>query len=239
MQQELLFSSKDFKQQFGVSDIELLDLQASGELQLVKKDNTFLYQLNDKSFLLKHPLADQLLNWHQEKHGISIHNSPKEVASINSILILIEAILLPVSKKFGEIKITYGFVSPELNRYIQRNSSSGTYPSTDQHAASELNQANNQICNRHGLACDFIVNDYENQMGQIMLFIVNNLDFDKIYYYGNDKPLHVSVGHKSERHLQIMNVSVNGRRIPGKKAYGNKAKVLAEELINVSISESP
>jgi hypothetical protein len=189
--------------------------------------------------LLKHPLANQLLNWYQKKHHICIDNSPKEVESIKSILMLVETVLLPVSKKFGEIKITYGFVSPELNRYIQRNSSSGTYPSTDQHAASELNQANNQICNRHGLACDFIVNGYEKQVGQIMLFIVNNLDFDKIYYYGNDKPLHVSVGHKSEKHLQVMNVSENGRRIPGKKAYGNKAKVLAEELINVSISGMP
>ena len=189
--------------------------------------------------LLQHPLAKQLLNWYQKKHHISIDNSPKEVESIKSILMLVETVLIPVSKKFGEIKITYGFVSPELNRYIQRNSSSGTYPSTDQHAASELNQANNQICNRQGLACDFIVNGYEKQVGQIMLFIVNNLDFDKIYYYGNDKPLHVSVGHKSEKHLQVMNVSENRRRIPGKKAYGNKAKVLAEELVKVVKSESP
>ena len=189
--------------------------------------------------LLKHPLANQLLNWYQKKHHICIDNSPKEVESIKSIFMLVETVLIPVSKKFGEIKITYGFVSPELNRYIQRNSSSGTYPSTDQHAASELNQANNQICNRQGLACDFIVNGYEKQVGQIMLFIVNNLDFDKIYYYGNDKPLHVSVGHKSEKHLQVMNVSENGRRIPGKKAYGNKAKVLAEELVKVSVSELP
>ena len=189
--------------------------------------------------LLLHPLAKQLLNWYQKKHHICIDNSPKEVESIKSILMLVETVLIPVSKKFGEIKITYGFVSPELNRYIQRNSSSGTYPSTDQHAASELNQANNQICNRQGLACDFIVNGYEKQVGQIMLFIVNNLDFDKIYYYGKDKPLHVSVGDKSEKHLQIMDVSKNGRRIPGKKAYGNKAKLLAEELIKVSISGMP
>ena len=189
--------------------------------------------------LLLHPLAKQLLNWYQKKHHICIDNSPIEVESIKSILMLVETVLIPVSKKFGEIKITYGFVSPELNRYIQRNSSSGTYPTTDQHAASELNQANNQICNRQGLACDFIVNGYEKQVGQIMLFIVNNLDFDKIYYYGKDKPLHVSVGHKSEKHLQVMNISENGRRIPGKKAYGNKAKVLAEELVKVVKSESP
>ncbi|NRB62239.1 MAG: hypothetical protein HRU40_04270 [Saprospiraceae bacterium] len=231
MPQDLLFSSKDFKQLLGVSDCELMHMRVSGNLKFVKKGSAFLYQLHDKQLLLKHPIATQLLNWYQKKHLISIDNSPKEAESINSTLMLIETILLPVSKRFGDIKITYGFVSPELNRYIQKNSSSGTYPSIDQHAASELNNANNHICKRHGLACDFIVNGYEKQMGKVMLFIVNNLGFDKIYYYGKDKPLHVSVGDKSERHLQIMNVSDKGRRIPGKKAYGNKAKVLAEELI--------
>ncbi len=231
MPQKLLFSSKDFKQLLNISDCKLMHMRVSGELKFVKKGNAFLYQLHDKHLLLKHPLANQLLNWYQEKHPTSIDNSPKEIESINSALVLIETVLLPVSKKFGEIKITYGFVSPELNIYIQKNSSSGTYPSIDQHAASELNQANKHICKRHGLACDFIVNGYEKQTDQVMLFIVNNLRFDKMYYYGNDKPLHVSVGNESERHLQVMNVSDKGRRIPGRKAYGNKAKRLAEELI--------
>ncbi|MBA6293771.1 hypothetical protein H4J58_03880 [Colwellia sp. MB3u-70] len=231
MQQELLFSSKEFKQLLGVSDCELMHLRVSGKLIFVKKGHTFLYQLEDKNVLLKHPLANQLVNWYREKHNISIDNYPKEVESINSTLDLIETVLLPVSKNFGDVKITYGFVSPELNRFIQKNSSSGTYPSIDQHAASELNNANNHICKRHGLACDFIINGYEKQMDQVMLFIVNNLSFDKIYYYGNDKPLHVSVGNESERHLQIMNISDKGRRIPGRKAYGNEAKILAEELI--------
>ena len=231
MQQELLFSSKEFKQLLGVSDCELMHLRVSGKLIFVKKGHTFLYQLEDKNVLLKHPLANQLVNWYREKHNISIDNYPKEVESINSALNLIETVLLPVSKKFGDVKITYGFVSPELNRFIQKNSSSGTYPSIDQHAASELNNANNHICKRHGLACDFIINGYEKQMDQVMLFIVKNLSFDKIYYYGNDRPLHVTVGNTSERHLQFMNISDKGRRIPGRKAYGNEAKILAEELI--------
>jgi hypothetical protein len=231
MQQELLFSSKEFKQLLGVSDCELMHLRVSGKLKFVKQGNTFLYQLEDKNVLLKHPLVNQLVNWYREKHNISIDNYPKEVESISSTLDIIETVLLPVSKNFGDVRITYGFVSPELNRFIQKNSSPGTYPSIDQHAASELNNANSHICKRHGLACDFIINGYEKKMDQVMLFIVNNLNFDKIYYYGNDKPLHVSVGNESERHLQIMNISDKGRRIPGRKAYGNEAKILAEKLI--------
>ena len=231
MSQELLFSSKDFKQLLDVSDCELMHMRVSGELKFVKKGNAFLYQLHDKYLLLKHPIAEQLFNWYKNKHAISLDNTPKASESILSAILMLETVLLPISKEFGCVKITYGFVSLELNRYIQKNCSSGTSPSIDQHAASELNQANNQISKRHGLACDFTVNSYENKMDQVMLFIVNNLSFDKVYYYGNDKPLHVSVGNKAARHLQIMNISDKGRRIPGRKAYGNKAKVLAEELI--------
>jgi len=230
MPQELLFSSKDFKKLLGISDCKLMHMRVSGELKFVKKGNAFLYKLHDKHLLLNHPLANQLFNWYQDKHAISFDNTPKESESIESIIMMIDAILLPVYKKFGNITITYGFVSSELNKYIQKNSSSGTYPSIDQHAASELNSVNNHICKRHGLACDFIVSGYEERMDEVMLFIVKNLSFDKVYFYGNDRPLHVSVGNESERHLQIMNVSEKGKRIPGKKAYGTKAKILAEEL---------
>jgi len=231
VQTKLLFSSKEYKQLLGISDCELMHLRTSGKVQFVKKGNAFLYELQEKQFLLKHPISKKLFNWYQEKHAINIDNTPRESESISSVILLITDILLPIYRHFGNINITYGFISSELNRYIQKNSPTGTYPSIDQHTASELNNANNHICKRHGSACDFFINGFENKMDQVMLFIVKNLDFDKIYYYGNDRPLHVSVGNKPEKHLQIMNVSANGRRIPGKKAYGNEAIKLAEELI--------
>jgi len=223
------YSSKDIKQLLGVRDCELMHLRVANKLEFKKKGNAFLYQLPDKKILLKHPITKQLIDWYQQRHSISLDNSPQEEESINSLINIVEEVLIPISRQFGELTVTYGFVSGELNKFIQKNSSSGTYPSIDQHSASELNKANNQICKRHGIACDFIVKGYEKQMNEVMLFIVKNLDFDKIYYYGKDRPLHVSVGNESERHLQIMNVSDKGRRIPGKKAYGDEAKQLAEE----------
>lgn len=229
--QPVLFTSQEFKKLLNISDCELMHMRTSGKLKFIKKGNSFFYKLEDKKLLLNHPLADSLFNWYQKKHPEFIDNHPKEIESVNSILMLIEAILLPIEKEFGDIDITYGFVSSELNRYIQKHSSSGTYPSIDQHAASEINKANKSICKRHGLASDFIVKGCEMQMDKVMLFIVKNLNFDKIYYYGNNKPLHVSVGNNSEKHLQVMNISDNGRRIPGRKAYGFEARKLAEELI--------
>lgn len=230
MKPELFLPTKEFKQLIGISDCELMHKRLSGELKFVKKGNAFLYRVDDKRLLLKHPLASQLINWYRERHPISIDNSPKEVESINSILSLIETILLPINKKFGDINITYGFVSYELNSYIQKHSSSGTYPTIDQHAGSELNKSNNQICKRHGIACDFFVKGFENKMNEVTQYIVKNLDFDKLYYYSESRPIHVSVGDSCERHLQLMNISEKGRRIPGRKAYGDEAITLAEEL---------
>jgi len=38
-----------------------------------------------------------------------------------------------------------------------------------------------------------MVKDHKNKVPLIIQFIVSNLDYDKIYYYGNNSPLHVSV----------------------------------------------
>lgn len=53
---------------------------------------------------------------------------------------------------------------------------------------------------------------------------------DKIYYYEHNKPIHISIGNDLQKHLQVMNESAKGRRIPGKKAYENEAIQLTEEL---------
>ncbi|MBT3850301.1 hypothetical protein HOF60_03430, partial [bacterium] len=113
---------------------------------------------------------------------------------------------------------------------IQKNSSQGTYPPIDQHSSSEKNSAGNQICKRGGMACDFMVKDHKNKVPLIIEFIVSNLDYDKIYYYGNNRPLHVSVNSEPEKHLQIMNMSEHGKWVPGRKAYADKAIILANEL---------
>ena len=56
------------------------------------------------------------------------------------------------------------------------------------------------------------------------MFNANDADFDRNYYYVNDKPLHVSFGHESEKHLQIMDVSENRRHISGEKPTATRLK---------------
>ena len=87
-----------------------------------------------------------------------------------------------------------------------------------------------QICSRGGAACDFFVEGVATS--DIVRFITQRLNYDRIYYYGNNRPLHVSI-HLTEplRHLQVMCESENGRRYPGKKAFGDQAVILAEDLL--------
>jgi hypothetical protein len=59
---------------------------------------------------------------------------------------------------------------------------------------------------------------------------VQNLNYDRIYYYGELRPLHISVSQSPAKHLQVMKVSENGRRYPSIKAYGKDALHLAETL---------
>jgi hypothetical protein len=171
-----------------------------------------------------------LIDWYKDKHNIELSNLPSSIESELHLRSLESKVLAPIQKKYGTINITYGFISPELNRFIQKHSPSGTAPQLDQHASHELNLQGNRINNRNGAACDFFVEGYENKMNYIVVFLCQFLEFDKIYYYGKNRPIHVSISNNPKKHLQVMNLSKNGRRIPGKRAYAESALKLAMEL---------
>lgn len=174
-------------------------------------------------------LYAQLLNWHQAKHQFIGDNTPS-VASAQMLQQLTRDILLPLTQHFGELHITYGFTGPALSRYIQRFSPAGTAPNLDQHACIELNSKGKNICHRPGAACDFIVQGYENRMHEVAQFVCQQLSFDKLYFYGRNQPIHISVSDDPLRHFQVMQQSANNRRYPGKKAFGDNAIALAKEL---------
>jgi hypothetical protein len=50
----------------------------------------------------------------------------------------------------------------------------------------------NPICSRIGAACDFFVADED--MLEVAQWVVENTDFDRLYFYGKDKPIHISIG---------------------------------------------
>jgi len=174
-------------------------------------------------------LYDQLINWYLVKHDFDGENKPTPASEVY-LYQLIQLILNPITVRFGKLNITYGFTSPALHRYIQRLSPAGTAPSLDQHACAEFNSKGSEICSRTGAACDFIVHGYEEQMHLVAQFICQQLNFDKLYFYGRNRPIHISISEQPLKHLQIMQQSENGRRYPGKKAFGPAATTLATQL---------
>lgn len=135
------------------------------------------------------------------------NNTPQLPETYNALYDLAVEILDPVVDYFGAIKLTYGFASPALTKRIPVNIA----PKLDQHAACELNRNGRPICPRQGAAVDFMV-EFED-MAEIAKWIVAHCSFDRLYLYGSDRPLHVSIGPDRSRECYLVR-TVGGRRIP-------------------------
>lgn len=106
------------------------------------------------------------------------------------------------------IHLTYGFCSPELSKQIPGRID----PKRDQHAAYELNRRGKPICERLGAAVDFLVED--ECMLEVAQWVAFNTSFDRLYFYGADKPVHVSFGPNHDRQIVRMIPSKTGRLMP-------------------------
>jgi hypothetical protein len=85
-------------------------------------------------------------------------------------------------------------------------------PRLDQHAGHELNRRCKPICDRLGAACDFLVMDED--MEEVALWVAANTPFDRLYFYGKDRPLHVSYSNTPARQFVRMSASASGARVP-------------------------
>ena len=142
----------------------------------------------------------------QARTGLA--NLPMQAGSWNALLDLAVHVLDPVIDWFGMIQLTYGFCSPELARKIP----SRIDPQLDQHAACELSRLGRPVCSRQGAAVDFLVED--ESMLEVAQWIVANTPFDRLYFYGGDRPIHVSFGPDRLRQIVQMGVGRSGRLVP-------------------------
>jgi DNA phosphorothioation-associated putative methyltransferase len=143
---------------------------------------------------------------------IKINNNPIQADSYTALYELAKNILDPVIDYYGMISLTYGFASSALTKHIKRRIA----PKLDQHSAYEKNKKNEYICPRLGAAVDFIVED-ENML-EVVEWIKDNLVFDRLYFYGVDRPIHISCNYLYENKKEIieMRLSESGRLIPRK-----------------------
>ena len=150
------------------------------------------------------------MRWTQNK--TQLINSPKDPRTISAIKELATTILDPVVDQFGDIKLTYGFCSNELLRQIKKRPKPRIAPQLDQHAGYEVNSKNTPICKRKGFACDFYAINIDSLL--IAQWIVKHLEFDSLYFYGKNRPIHISIGPENKRAITQIEKSPTGRRIP-------------------------
>ncbi|MFZ4534890.1 DNA phosphorothioation-associated putative methyltransferase [Propionivibrio sp.] len=150
----------------------------------------------------------QLIECGETQLQTGLPNLPVQPESYNALVELVEQVLDPVIDYFGMIRLTYGFCSPPLARKITGR----IEPRLDQHAAHEKNRMGVPICSRLGAAVDFIVED-ENMLA-VAQWVVANTPFDRLYFYGEDRPIHVSYGPNANRAIVRMIPGKSGRLVP-------------------------
>ena len=142
-----------------------------------------------------------------QKYADSINPYPQNVAeTIPALRALCQHLLDPVIDHFGRrrFQLTYGFCSIDLKRYLsQKDPETGLKsgrvdPRRDQHMAHEVNRRGQYYCDRLGAAGDFQIVDLVSD--QLVEWILEQqLPFDSLYFYGSDRPLHISYGPQHKR----------------------------------------
>jgi len=150
----------------------------------------------------------QLIECGETQSRTAIPNVPREPDTYTALYELATHLLDPVIDYFGMIKLTYGFCSSDLAKEISRRIA----PKLDQHAAHEKSKRGSLICDRLGAAADFIVED-EN-MEDVANWIIQTLPFDRLYFYGSAKPLHISFGPAQARAAYRLEEIKPGSRVP-------------------------
>ena len=149
-----------------------------------------------------------LIQCGETRQRLGIANLPLKPETYNALFDLATQVLDPVIEYFGSIRLTHGFSSAELTRNIHR----GIAPKLDQHAACERGHRGALVCERGGAACDFIIENED--MREVAEWIVANLPFDQLYFYGSDRPVHVSYAPEPARLPYRMLTSTGGRLMP-------------------------
>jgi hypothetical protein len=135
-------------------------------------------------------------------------NVPRAEASFAAMRALCAAVLDPVVGRFGRTDLTYAFASARLTRRIAGRIS----PPLDQHAGHELSRTGKPICERLGLAVDLLVPGVDSRV--VAGWIVEHTAFDRLYFYGSDRPIHVSSGPAATRGIVEMRRGPSGRLVP-------------------------
>ncbi len=138
-----------------------------------------------------------------------IDPSPKNSdATLSALKALNQFILDPVIGCFGRdrFQLTYGFCSSDLRKYLDRKDpftevkNGRIDPTRDQHMAHKVKSSGKYYCERLGAACDFLITDLASV--QLVEWVLRaRLPFDSLYFYGTNRPIHISYGPQHKRDI--------------------------------------
>ncbi len=141
------------------------------------------------------------------KYADQINPFPKNIEeTIPALRLLCQELAEPIIDEFGRdrFQLTYGFCSADLKRWLAKKDpvtglkNGRVSPNLDQHMAHEVNRNGNYYCSRLGAACDFRITDLLSD--ELIEWIVSQrLPFDSLYFYGANRPIHISYGPQHKR----------------------------------------
>ena len=67
-------------------------------------------------------------------------------------------------------------------------------------------------------------------MDEVARFICTHFEFDRLYFYGKDKPLHISVGADNSKYALIRQHRSDGLRVNTKSAENGATQALFDDL---------
>ena len=141
---------------------------------------------------------------------VRIDNSPLEPGTYEAMRRLTTDLLDPLTRALGRPTLTHGFAGAALNKSVK----AGVEPGIDQHGGHDLIKSGELICPRLGQAVDLHIPGRTSS--EVGAFIVENTPFDRLYFYGDDRPLHVSVGPSNLKVITVMKPRQDGRLYPSR-----------------------
>lgn len=135
------------------------------------------------------------------RFGAAIDPLPSAPETLQALQDLAVHLLDPLIDHYGRdrFELTYGFCSDDLRRHLLMKDEAGVRfgrigPEVDQHMSHDVNpRTGRPFCRNPGASCDFRIRGVPSS--EVVDWLVSqHLPFDSLYYYGPDRPLHLSHG---------------------------------------------
>lgn len=159
-------------------------------MSLSQSHSTDFPRLNDRCG--KYYRYRDLIHCGETWDRYEIDNQPQRLETYAAMRELCRLVLDPIVDRFGLPELTYAFASAALDKLVHLKPKPNTTRSLDQHAGCELSRYGRPYCSRLGLAVDMRlpgISSYD-----VAQWVIQNTCYDRLYFYGADRPFHVSVG---------------------------------------------